>query len=513
MPDRRAGKQIRLLHWRRHGKLALIRRQRPDLIMPNRVSYDVVVVGSGPNGLAAAIRVAQEGLSVLVAEAGETVGGGTRSAELTLPGFVHDVCSAVHPLAAASPFFRRLPLNQYGLNWIEPEIALAHPLEGHTAAVLRRSVSLTAEGLGGDRGAYERLMEPLVSHWEDLAADLLRPLLRRPRSPGQLARFGRLAMRSAGGLARGWFAEEPARALFAGLAAHSFLPLDRSPGAAFGLVLGMLGHVTGWPLPRGGAGQIGSALAAYLRALGGEVATQCRVESIDQLPLARAVLLDVTPRQVLRLAGHKLPAAYRKRLERYRYGPGVFKLDYALDWPIPWKDEACARAGVVHLGGSLEEVAAAEQAVAEGKPAERPFVLLAQPSLFDQTRAPEGCSTVWAYCHVPQGSSFDMTGRVEDQIERFAPGFRSRILVRRAMNCRELERHNANLVGGDINGGAADWRQILARPVLSAAPYRTPVPGLYLCSASTPPGGGVHGMCGFHAAEAAIREVFRPAKG
>lgn len=471
-------------------------------------SYDAVVVGSGPNGLAAAIRLAQEGVAVLVLEERETFGGGTRSAELTLPGFIHDVCSAIHPLGLGSPFFRRLPLDRYGLHWIQPEFPLAHPLEEGRAAVLRRSVTDTARELGRDEAAYERLMAPLVSNWETLAADFLQPLLHLSRHPLQLARFGWLATRSANGVAKGRFVDEPAGALFGGLAAHSFLPLEQIPSAAFGLVLGMLGHAVGWPLPRGGSQHIANALAAHLRSLGGELAANFCVTSIDQLPLARAVLLDVTPRQLVQLAGHKLPPSYRRRLERYRYGPGVFKLDYALNGPIPWRAEACSRAGTIHLGGTLAEIALCEREIAEGKPPSRPFVLVAQPSLFDPTRAPQGKHTAWAYCHVPNGSAFDMTARIEEQIERFAPGFRDRILVRHAMNCGQMERRNANLVGGDINGGAADLRQLLARPVLSLNPYRTPVPGIYLCSASTPPGGGVHGMCGFHAAEAALRDCF-----
>ena len=471
------------------------------------VSYDAVVVGSGPNGLAAAIRLAQEGLSVLVAEANDTIGGGARSAELTLPGFMHDTCSAVHPLAAGSPFFRTLPLGNYGLNWIEPEFALAHPLDNGTAAVLQRSVRTTAQGLGRDQAAYERLMGPLAANWEALAEEFLQPLFHMPRHPLLLARFGLRAVRSATALAQSWFADEPARALLAGLAAHSFLPLEQSPAAAFALVLGALGHAVGWPFPRGGAQRIANALAARLRALGGELATQAPVQSIDQLPLARAVLLNLTPRQVLRLAAHKLPPSYQARLQNFRYGPGVFKIDYAMDWPIPWKAAACARAGTVHLGGTLGEIAASERDVARAQPPERPFVILSQPSLFDATRAPEGCRVVWAYCHVPNGSTFDMTGRIENQIERFAPGFRDGILARRVMNCEQLERQNANLVGGDISAGVADWRQLLARPVLSPTPYRTPTPGLYLCSASTPPGGGVHGMCGFHAAEVALRDI------
>lgn len=472
-------------------------------------AYDAVVVGAGPNGLAAAIRLAQQRLSVLVLEANATAGGGARSAELTLPGFLHDVGSAIHPLAAGSPFFRSLPLEKFGLTWIQPNLPLVHPLDLGQTAVLQRSIPLTAEALGADRKAYARLMTPLASHWEALSGEFLQPLLHWPRHPIRLALFGCRSLRSASGLAGSRFRTEPARALFAGLAAHSFLPLEQSASAAFGLVLGMLGHSVGWPMPRGGAQQISNALVGYLRSLGGEIRTGHRIEHIDQLPRTRVVLLDLTPRQVLRITRDRLPAAYRRRLENYRYGPGVFKIDFALQGPIPWTAGVCSRAATVHIGGSLAEIAAAEREVARGKVPTHPFVLLAQPSLFDSTRAPQGKHVAWAYCHVPNGSSFDMTQRIEQQIERFAPGFRQLILARHAASCADLERSNANLIGGDINGGAADLRQLIARPVLSAAPYRTPAAGLYLCSSSTPPGGGVHGMCGFHAAEAAIRDWFR----
>jgi phytoene dehydrogenase-like protein len=480
--------------------------------MPKKVEYDAVVVGAGPNGLAAAIRLAQAGWSVLVVEARESIGGATRSAELTLPGFTHDVCSAIHPLGLGSPFFRGLPLAGHGLSWIHPAVPLAHPLDDGTAAVLERSVTSSAEGLGQDREAYQRLMSRLVAGWEDLAAEVLGPVLHVPRHPLLLARFGMQARRSATGLAQQWFKDAPARALFAGLAAHSFLALEQAPSAAFGLVLGILGHAVGWPLPRGGSQRFAEALGAHLRTLGGEIATHWRVENVTELPMARAVLLDITPLQLLEIAGDRLPESYRRRLGDYRYGPGVFKLDYALSAPIPWKAKACLNAGTVHVGGTLEEVAASEREATTGKHAERPFVLVAQPSLFDTTRAPAGQHTAWAYCHVPNGSTFDMTDRIEKQIERFAPGFRDRIIARHAMNCADLERNNANLVGGDINGGLADMGQLLARPVLRVCPYRIPVPGLYLCSSSTPPGGGVHGMCGFHAAEAALRDGVRGGK-
>ena len=480
--------------------------------MSRNFAYDALVVGAGPNGLAAAVRLARAGCSVAVFEANATIGGGTRSAELTLPGFVHDVCSAIHPLGLGSPFFRKLSLEKHGLHWIQPEFPLAHPLEGDQAAVLERSVDRTAYRMGPDKESYARLYSPLLTDWEGLAEEFLRPMIHFPRHPIQMARLGLRGFRPASGLARHWFQSGPARALFAGLAAHSFLPLEQRPSAAFGLVLGLLGHSVGWPLPRGGSQHIGDALGAVLRGYGGEIITDNRVEHLDQLPLARATLLDVTPRQFLALARTRLPPSYCRRLEKYRYGPGVFKIDYALSRPIPWRAGECARAGTVHLGGSLEEIAAGERAVAAGEHPERPFVLLAQPSLFDPTRAPENRHTAWAYCHVPNRSTFDMSGRIEQQIERFAPGFRDCVLARRAMNCAELELKNANLVGGDINGGLADLGQLIARPILSLRPYRTALPGVYLCSSSTPTGGGVHGMCGFHAAGAALRDIFRDRK-
>lgn len=476
--------------------------------MPNKVSYDAVVVGTGPNGLAAAIRLAQAKLSVLVLEANDTIGGGARSAELTLPGFTHDLCSAVHPLAAGSPFFRNLPLERYGLHWLHPDLPLAHPLED-SVAKLHRSLDQTAEALGPDERAYKQLMSRLVADSENLKVEFLQPVLHWPKHPIQLARFGFYALRSAAGLVKGRFTGARARALIGGLSAHAFLPLERMPSAAFGLVLGMLGHADGWPLPRGGSQRIADALAAHLRYLGGEIRSGFRVEHLDQLPIARATLFDLTPLQLLLLMEQKLPSSYLRRLGRYRYGPGVFKVDYAVNAPVPWRAESCRRAGTIHVGGTFEEIASAEQQVWEGKPPERPFVLLAQPTLVDPSRAPAGKHIVWAYCHVPNGSKFDMIDRIENQIERFAPGFRDCILTRHAMNCETMEAKNSNLVGGDINGGAFDLRQLLARPIFSPTPYRIPVPGYYLCSSSTPPGGGVHGMCGYYAAEAAIRDQFK----
>ena len=467
-------------------------------------AYDAVVVGSGPNGLAAAITIAQAGRSVLVREAAEEIGGGTRSAQLTLPGFVHDVCSAIHPLGAASPFFRTLPLADHGLEWIHAPAALAHPLDDGPAVLLERSVDATAAGLGEDADSYRRLVGPLARDWDRLADAILAPPARLPRHPRAGARFARHALRSAVAVGRG-FRGERAKALFAGCAAHSMLPLERSPSAAFGLVLLALGHVAGWPIPRGGSQRIADALAAHLRALGGEVETGAPVESLGDLPPTRAVLCDVTPRQLLRLAGDRLPPRYTDVLARYRYGPGAFKVDWALDGPIPWRAATCEAAACVHVGGTLDEIAAAERAPGEGRVADRPFVLLAQQSLFDPARAPAGKHTAWAYCHVPNGSTVDVTDRIEAQVERFAPGFRERIAGRHVMAPADLEARNPNLVGGDINGGVQDLRQILGRPLVRPVPYATPVPGLFLCSASTPPGGGVHGMCGHLAARAALR--------
>jgi phytoene dehydrogenase-like protein len=463
--------------------------------------HDAVVVGSGPNGLAAAIELARAGRSVLVREAAEQLGGGLRSAELTLPGFVHDVCSAIHPMAMASPFFRSVPLAEHGLEWIEPPLPLAHPLDGGEAVVLRRSVGETAAALGRDERAYRRTFEPLVADWRRLEGAVLGPLVRVPRHPVALARFGVEALWPAARFARRRFDGERARALFAGLAAHSILPLEKVASASFGLVLGLTGHAVGWPLPRGGSQAVADALASYLRSLGGEVVTGAPVESLDELTGTRTVLCDVTPRQFLRLAGDRLGGRYRRALERFRYGPGVFKLDWALSGPIPWAAAECGQAGTVHLGGTLEELAASER----GEARDRPFVLLAQSSLFDDSRAPEGQHTGWAYCHVPNGSSADMTEAIEVQVERFAPGFRERILARNALGPADLERRNANLVGGDIGGGSNELRQLLARPALRPVPYSTPLDGVYLCSASTPPGGGVHGMCGYLAARAALR--------
>jgi phytoene dehydrogenase-like protein len=471
-------------------------------------AYDVAVVGSGPNGLAAAIALAQRGLSVVVIEARPTLGGGARSAELTLPGFVHDVCSAIHPMAIASPFFRTLPLEKHGLAWIHPPAAVAHPLDHEPAVLAEGSVEQTAAALGEDEPAYRRLIEPLVAAAPGIFSDLLGPL-KWPRHPLADVRLGLRAIQSARRLARRWFRTERAQALLAGVAAHSILPLDRPPSAAVGLMLLIAAHQCGWPLPRGGTQTITDALSAYFRALGGETLVHRRIETIDELDFASVVLLDLTPRQVLRLAGDRLTSRYRRALERYRYGPGVFKVDYALDGPIPWKEMACARAGTVHVGGTIDEIAEAEDAAWAGRVAERPFVLLAQQSQFDPTRAPAGKHTCWAYCHVPHGFRFDMLPRIESQIERFAPGFRDLVLARHVLSPAELERYNPNYVGGDINGGVQDFWQLLTRPTARWRPYRTSSPRIYICSSSTPPGGGVHGMCGYYAAQTALKDHFR----
>ncbi|MDY3554526.1 NAD(P)/FAD-dependent oxidoreductase [Gemmata sp. JC717] len=467
---------------------------------------ECVVVGSGPNGLAAAIALARQGRAVLVVEGADTIGGGTRSAALTLPGFVHDICSAVHPMAVVSPFLQSLPLHEHGLEWVHPETPFAHPLDNGKAAALERSVDATAEGVDEDARAYRKLMQPLAAGAANLFGDMLGPF-RLPRHPILGMRFGLRALHSGKGLAEAWFRTDSAKAIVAGLAAHAVLPLEQSPGGAVALMLGLAGHAAGWPFPKGGAQKIADALASYLRSLGGRIETGRPVKSVDEFAGAKAILLDVTPKQILALAGHKLPASYRRALERFRYGPGVFKLDWALSAPIPWLAAECRRTGTVHVGGTLEEVAAAEAAPWKGEHAEKPFVLVAQPTPFDPTRAPEGKHVAWGYCHVPHGSTVDMTDRIEAQIERYAPGFRDVILARHTMNTAAMEAHNPNYIGGDIAGGVVDWWQLFTRPVARLNPYTTPVKGLYICSSSTPPGGGVHGMCGYFAAQAALRRL------
>jgi len=467
---------------------------------------DVVVVGAGPNGLAAAIEVARAGCSVVVFEAAATVGGGARTAELTLPGFHHDVCSAIHPLAAGSPFLRSVPLAEHGCELVHPELPLVHPLDGGRAGVLHRSLPQTARGAGADGERWAALFEPLVRRWGDIESHVLGPVLRVPRHPLSMARFGRHAVRPARSVAARFDTDE-LRGLFAGVAAHAFLPLERPLTASFGLLLGGLAHVHGWPVVRGGSQRLADALRSYLEALGGTVVTGHRVSSLAELPPHRAVLADVSPVQLASLAGDGLDPRARRRLLRFRHGPAAGKVDYALAGPVPWTNPDAARAGCLHLGGTMEEVAAAEREVAAGRHPERPFVLVAQQGVADPSRAPAGRHALWAYAHVPNGSDVDVSERITAQIERFAPGFRDLVLAQHVMTGLDFEAYNPTYVGGDISGGAHDGLQLVLRPWPALDPYRTPIEGVFLCSASTPPGGGVHGMCGARAAASALRHL------
>lgn len=469
---------------------------------------DAVVVGSGPNGMAAAIELARNGRSVLVVESHARVGGGTRTDELTLPGFRHDVCSAVHPTGILSPFLRQLPLHEHGLEWVKPPLSVAHPLDDGRAALLGLSVEETARQLGADGRAWTRLVTPFLKRPHKLLENLLAPF-RIPSMPFTMARFGFYGLRSATGVARGLFRTEEAQALFAGCAGHSILPLDRLTSAAVGLVFAFTAHVEPWPVAKGGSEAVATALASYLRSLGGEIRTGFRVDSLDQLPECRAVLFDTSPREMLRISGDELPAGYRRRVEKYRYGPGVFKIDWALSEKIPWTNPAVGDASTVHVGGTLDEVAASERAMWDGEITDHPFLILCQQSHFDDTRAPAGKHTGYAYCHVPAGSTHDYTDAIESQIERFAPGFRDCILARHTMNPLGFEQYNPSYVGGAITGGVADLFQLFTRPVARWSPYTTPNPKIALCSASTPPGGGVHGMCGAWAARAMLRRALR----
>ena len=469
--------------------------------------YDAIVVGSGPNGLSAAITLAHAGCKVLVLEAKETTGGGARTAELTLPGFWHDVCSAIHPLGAGSPFFSSLPLDEYGLEWIYPPVPFAHPLDDGPAVLLHHSIEETAAGLAPDSAAYQRLMGRLTREWKLIASAILGPFS-FPRHPISMAQFGWYALQPAASFAKHTFRGERARSLIAGLAGHAIQPLENPSTTAIALVEGIYGHIGGWPLAKGGSQSIANALAGYLRSLGGEIATGVQVRSLQELPPARAILFDTSPRQLVEIAGEALPARYRNQLTRYRYGPGVFKIDFALSEPIPWKAPECRQTATLHLGGGLEEIALSERLMWRGEHPEKPYVLLAQQSLFDPSRAPRGKHTAWAYCHVPNGSTVDMTGNIIAQIERFAPGFRQCIVSQSTRFPADLEAYNPNYVGGDIIAGVQDLRQLYTRPVLRIVPYSTPLKGVYLCSASTPPGGGVHGMCGYHAARAALKASF-----
>lgn len=472
-----------------------------------RAEYDVVVVGPGPNGLAAAITFARAGLSVLVVEAKASCGGGARSASLTLPGFVHDVCSAVHPLGIASPFLKDLPLAEHGLSWVHPEAPLAHPLDYGRAVVLTREVEATAVSLGVDAHAYARLFQPFVRRCQALLGDILDPIA-VPRHPLLFAQFGLRALHSIDQLARSQFQTEEAKALVAGCGAHSFVSFEAAFGAAFSLVLGITAHAVGWPVARGGSQAIVDALVGHLATLGGEVELDHNVTNLAELPKARAYVLDVSPRSLASIAGERLPARYRAKLRRYRPAPGVFKVDWALSDPIPWTAGGVRGAGTVHVVGSVAELRASEEATLAGRIASRPFVLLSQPTVCDPSRALKGKHVGWAYCHVPFGSSVDMTDAIEAQVERFAPGFRDCILARATRSAAQYGAYNANNEGGDIAGGASDAAQLFARPVLSLSPYSTPARDIYLCSASTPPGGGVHGMSGHLAAVAALRRVF-----
>jgi phytoene dehydrogenase-like protein len=469
--------------------------------------YDAVVVGSGPNGLAAAVELARNGASVLVLEAAQDIGGGTRTAELTLPGYAHDVCSGCHPLAILSPYLSQLPLREHGLEWVQGSASVAHPLDGEPAVMLRKSLDETVDGLGRDAAAYRRLIGPLIGNARPLLEEVLAPLTHIPRHPLVLARFGIPALLPASALARMVFRGERARALFAGCAAHTILPLSRPISAAVGVLFLLSAHVETWPVARGGSASIARSLSSYLTSLGGRIETDSRVWSTADLPPARVVLFDTSPKQLVDIAGSVLPDGFVRRLGRFRYGPGIFKVDWALDGPIPWTDPACLDAATVHLGGTLGEIAAAESIVWRGEHAERPFVLVIQQSQLDPSRAPAGKDTGYAYCHVPSGSAVDLTDIVERQVERFAPGFRDRILARHITRTADLERDNPNYVGGAITGGVADMLQTVARPVLRLDPYATPNPRVYICSASTPPGGGVHGMCGYHGARSALRRM------
>lgn len=467
-------------------------------------AWKACVVGSGCNGISAAIVLAQAGLQVEVFEAESIPGGATRSMELTLPGFIHDFGSAVYPLGAGSPFFSTLPLHEHGLEWIHSPAPLAHPLDDGSAVVLERDIDAAGANFGPDGDAWRTLTEPLARHWRELAPEVLRPVLRIPRHPWLLARFGMNALLSAKVIANR-FKSERTRALFAGLAAHSFLAMDEPLSSAFGTLMAVSAHAVGWPIARGGSQSITNGLCSYLTKLGGKVITSSRVESLDPLSSYDAILCDITPRQLLAMAGQRLSEDYKAQLKGFRYGPGVFKVDYALSAPIPWKAPECARAATVHLGGNFDEIAISEKAVRSGQHNERPFVLLVQPTLFDPSRAPAGKHTAWAYCHVPNGSTVDMLPRIEEQIERFAPGFRETVLARYVLSPSNLERMNSNLVGGDISGGIIDLRQMLFRPTRKL--YATSARNIFICSSSTPPGGGVHGMCGYHAAKKALASL------
>lgn len=479
--------------------------------------FDAIVIGAGPNGLSAAIRLTQAGLSVLVLEGHETIGGGTRSCALTLSGYTHDICSAIHPLGLASPFLRKLPLHEYGLEWVHPEVPFAHALDPDDPILIHQDLNATADALGKDGRAWKKLFAPYVENWQALMDDFLgplflqRPLPLPPKHPILMTRFGLTAIQSATGLAHRWFNGTRARAAFGGMAAHSMMPLEWLTLGGFGIMLGVLAHAVGWPMAKGGSQQIANAMGAYFQSLGGKIITGQTISAREQLPPAKAILFDTSPRSVLSIAGDRLAPGYARQLQKYQYGGGVCKVDWALSEPIPWKSAAFARAATVHLGGSLEEMRVSERAIWEGKISERPYVLLVQQSLFDGSRAPEGRHTAWAYCHTPHGWDEDVSGLIEARIEQFAPGFREVVLAKSVRTAVQMEAYNPNYVGGDINGGVQNLRQFFTRPVVQWNPYRVPgdfgAAKAYLCSSSTPPGGGVHGMCGFYAAETVIKDL------
>jgi phytoene dehydrogenase-like protein len=468
--------------------------------------YDAVIVGSGPNGLAAGIVLQQAGLTTLVLESKQTIGGGMRSAELTLPGYVHDICSAIHPFGVGSPFLSTLPLHEFGLEWVFPEAALAHPFDDGTAVLLKKSIAETAQQFAKGESAYQKLMQPIVENWNQVAPDFLGPLT-FPKYPIKFAGFGLKAIQSAHSIAFRYLKDAYSRGYFAGLAGHSILPLHKTVSAGIALVLGALGHKIGWPFPKGGAQQLANAMGNYYQSLGGTLQTNFEVKAMADIPSAQAVLFDITPHQLLQFDGLNFPYLYRKQLENYRYGPGIFKVDWALHAPIPFKTKDCLKAATIHLGGTFEEIAAAEKMPWQGKHAEKPYVLLVHQTPFDTTRAPAGKHTAWAYCHVPNGSTKNMTEQIENQVERFAPGFKDTIAARHTMNTADVHQYNANYQGGDINGGTITLSQLFTRPAIRWSPYTTPVKGIYICSASTPPGGGVHGMCGYHAAQKVLIDL------
>lgn len=468
-------------------------------------TYDAIVVGSGPNGLAAAVRMALAGKSVKVFEASSTIGGGTRTLELTEPGFYHDICSAVHPTAMSSPFLKSLPLQDYGLEWVHPEYPLVHPLDNGEAAVISVSLEETAEQFGRDSKEIKKLYTSFSEQWDKLTTDIFAPFRLMPNNPLLMAKFGWYGLRSAKSLADSLFKEEHTKTYFAGLAGHSILPLTFAGSGAFGLVLGASLHSKGWPVAKHGSHTITKALASYLESLGGEIEVNAPVNSLSELPKAKTILLNTSPKGVLNIAGDQLPSSYVKKLQNYTYGPGVFKIDYALNEPVPWTNSYARKAGTLHIGSSMEEITLSEDLAWNGKHAEKPYLIASQPSIFDDTRAPEGKHTFWVYCHVPNGSDRDMTAEIESQIERYAPGFKDTIISKCTNNTSQLESYNANYVGGDINTGAAILTQLFTRPAARLSPYTTPLEGVYICSSATPPGGGVHGMCGYHAAEKALK--------